>query len=91
MIKDSLIPIVCQEECSEVIQAISKVFRFGLNTEYGNRQSNKKHLEEEIGQLLFSIEQLTEHWGLNPDAVAASYYNKKETYKQWEEYFPKDV
>jgi hypothetical protein len=88
MSKENLPAIVCQEECAEVIQSISKVFRFGLDTEYGNRQSNKRHLEEELGQLAFSIERITELWGLDEDAMSAAYYNKKETFKQWEEYFP---
>lgn len=42
------------EECAEVIQCISKIFRFGIdsvnpkNPEY----TNKMHLTEEVGDLL---------------------------------------
>jgi len=50
---------IAQEECAEVIQAISKVRRFGLTTEH-NGVSNQAHLEEEIGDLMCMIELMVE-------------------------------
>jgi len=88
MLKTDLIPVICQEECAEVIQAISKVYRFGLVRTYEGSKTNKAQLEEEIGQLLFSIEQLVDTWELDNDEIAAGYYNKKETHSNWEQYFP---
>ena len=41
---------ITQEECAEVTQAISKVFRFGFDTVWNN-ETNKQHLEEELGDL----------------------------------------
>lgn len=41
---------ITQEECAEVIQAISKIFRFGFDTVWNN-ETNKEHLEEELGDL----------------------------------------
>lgn len=41
---------ILQEECAEVIQAISKIRRFGLDEVY-NGTTNREHLEEEIGDL----------------------------------------
>lgn len=41
---------IAQEECAEVVRAISKVFRFGLDSEW-NGQTNKEHLEEELGDV----------------------------------------
>ena len=49
--------LITQEECAEVTQAISKVFRFGMNGSY-NGVTNKDHLEEELGDLLCMIELL---------------------------------
>jgi len=48
---------ILQEECAEVIQAVSKIRRFGIdnakpNTEYSNRE----HLEEELGDVLAMID-----------------------------------
>ena len=51
------IMLICQEECAEVAQAISKVFRFGMDDEY-NGVTNREHLEEELGDLLCMIELL---------------------------------
>jgi NTP pyrophosphatase (non-canonical NTP hydrolase) len=48
---------IVQEEAAEVIQAISKVFRFGLDTKW-NGISNREHLEEELGDLQAMIQLL---------------------------------
>ena len=48
---DQEILLITQEECAEVTQAISKVFRFGMDDEY-NGVTNREHLEEELGDLL---------------------------------------
>lgn len=41
---------ITQEECAEVTQAISKIFRFGIDTSWNGR-TNKERLEEELGDL----------------------------------------
>lgn len=41
---------IAQEECAEVVRAISKVFRFGMENTW-NEQTNKEHLEEELGDV----------------------------------------
>ena len=46
--------LICQEECAEVAQAISKVFRFGVDGEHLGA-TNRERLEEEIGDLLFAV------------------------------------
>lgn len=45
---------IAQEECAEVTQAISKVFRFGLSETHKDK-TNKEHLEEEVGDLIAMI------------------------------------
>lgn len=49
---------ITQEECAEVIQAISKIFRFGIHTTW-NGETNLDHLIEEIGDLKAMIHLLT--------------------------------
>ena len=56
---DSEIMLITQEECAEVSQAISKVFRFGMDDEYKGI-TNREHLEEEIGDLMCMIDLLIE-------------------------------
>ena len=48
---------ILQEECAEVIQAISKISRFGLdNLKPGKPKTNREHLEEELGDLMAMID-----------------------------------
>ena len=48
---------IAQEECAEVIQAISKIRRFGLtNSKPGTDYTNQAHLEEELGDMLAMID-----------------------------------
>lgn len=75
---------ILQEECAEVIQAISKVRRFGLQAHHPNRTAtNKEELEEEVGDLLAMIEILTSTGYLDPKLVQAA---KQQKTKKLEEY-----
>ncbi len=48
---------ILQEECSEVIQAVSKIRRFGINNaKPGTEYTNREHLEEELGDMLAMID-----------------------------------
>jgi len=50
---------ILQEECSEVIQAVSKIRRFGLdNSHPTSSQTNIQHLEEELGDVLAMVDLL---------------------------------
>jgi NTP pyrophosphatase (non-canonical NTP hydrolase) len=48
---------ILQEECAEVIQAVSKIRRFGIdNSKQGSGQTNREHFEEEVGDVLAMID-----------------------------------
>lgn len=48
---------ILQEECAEVIQAVSKIRRFGMdNSKPGIDYTNRAHLEEELGDVLAMID-----------------------------------
>ena len=48
---------ILQEECAEVIQAVSKIRRFGMdNSKHNTTQTNREHLEEELGDMLAMID-----------------------------------
>ena len=48
---------ILQEECAEVIQAVSKIRRFGIdNAKPGTEYNNREHLEEELGDMLAMID-----------------------------------
>lgn len=74
--------LISQEECAEVIQAISKVFRFGF-TDVHNGVSNQEHLDEEVGDLLCMIDLMLRYNMINEDAVLAAKDAKLEKLNQW--------
>lgn len=70
------------EECSEVIQAVSKCFRFGIDGQYNDR-TNRARLEEEIGDLLAMIDILEYQGVVNRRALAVHKTNKFEKLRRW--------
>jgi NTP pyrophosphatase (non-canonical NTP hydrolase) len=57
---------ILQEECAEVIQAISKIYRFGLDTEWDG-VTNKQAFVRELGDVLAVIEVLLTETDINID------------------------
>ena len=52
---------ILQEECAEVIQAISKCRRFGMENEYKEGGTQREHLIQEIGDVSLLLELLKAH------------------------------
>jgi NTP pyrophosphatase (non-canonical NTP hydrolase) len=80
--------LITQEECAEIIQAISKSFRFGVHTVY-NGVSNKEHLEEEIGDFLCMLDLLIDNGIVNEDAVISAKNQKLNKLLTWSNIFKK--
>ena len=75
---------IAQEECAEVSQAISKIFRFGPDQiKYNQDKTNREHLEEEIGGLLCMIDILVQKTILSDWNINEARINKLEKLKQW--------
>ena len=79
---DKEIMLIAQEECAEVIQAISKVFRFGMDDTH-NGETNREHLEEEIGDLMCMIDLLIENGIVSESAVMTAKNEKLNKLIQW--------
>jgi NTP pyrophosphatase (non-canonical NTP hydrolase) len=77
--------LITQEECAEVTQAISKVFRFGFDTRYPDMESptNKEKMEEEIGDLLAMIDILVEKCIISDNNINQARKQKKNKLKRW--------
>ena len=73
---------ITQEECAEVTQAISKIFRFGMDTVWNN-ETNKEHLEEELGDVLAMISILQSEGIVREEKVLAAWGNKLEKLSKW--------
>jgi NTP pyrophosphatase (non-canonical NTP hydrolase) len=75
---------ILQEECSEVIQAVSKISRFGLNNyKPGKPKTNREHLEEELGDMLAMICILEKMGIITQDALEIATKAKIEKLKKW--------
>jgi len=83
---DSEVLLIAQEECAEVIQAISKVFRFGMDDEYKG-QTNREHLEEEIGDLMCMIDLLIDQGIVSESAVMTAKNEKLNKLMTWSNIF----
>lgn len=66
------------EECAEVIQAISKILRFGFESTHPNdpTYTNRTHLQEELGDLYCMMDILSQKSIVDHDLVI-SYATKK--------------
>jgi NTP pyrophosphatase (non-canonical NTP hydrolase) len=78
--------LICQEECAEVTQAISKVFRFGFDSEYEGR-TNHQRLTEEIGDLLCMIHLMVEKNIVKEEMILNALLAKKEKLQKWSTIF----
>lgn len=78
--------LICQEECAEVTQAISKVFRFGYDSEYNGR-TNQQRLTEEVGDLLAMIDLMFEASIIDESATNMAAIQKKIKLKKWSNIF----
>jgi NTP pyrophosphatase (non-canonical NTP hydrolase) len=73
---------IAQEECAEVIQAISKVRRFGFESVH-NGKDNREHLEEEIGDLVCMFDLMREKGLIRWDNVIEASEKKREKLRTW--------
>jgi NTP pyrophosphatase (non-canonical NTP hydrolase) len=78
--------LITQEECAEVTQAISKVFRFGMDDEFNN-QTNREHLEEELGDLMCMIDLLIDSGMISESAVMTAKHEKLMKLQTWSNIF----
>jgi len=78
---------ILQEECAEVIQATSKVFRFGLFDTHPDTPSktNTRHLEEELGDVLAMIELLDSHKVISYNNIIQFKQRKFDKLRTWSE------
>jgi len=75
---------ITQEECAEVTQAISKIFRFGFESVHPvTLKSNQASLEEEVGDLLAMVDILVEKCIISDSNVNAARIAKREKLKTW--------
>jgi len=79
---------ITQEECAEVVVAVSKISRFGIdNYKPGKPLTNRQHLEEEVGDLLAMIDLMRDFGVIDMKSVEVARVAKIEKLKQWSNIF----
>jgi NTP pyrophosphatase (non-canonical NTP hydrolase) len=82
--KEHEIMSIFQEESAEVIQAISKIFRFGYDSKHpDSNQTNREHLAEEIGDLIAMVQLAIENKIVDWRDVEIAKDRKFEKLKKW--------
>jgi len=82
---------ILSEECAEVIQAVSKCHRFGMdNYKPGKPKTNRQHLAEELGDLQAMIDLCTGYGLVDREEVQTAANNKIAKLQKWSNIF-KDV
>lgn len=80
--------LILSEECAEVVQAISKCQRFGIdNYKPGKPKSNREHLETEIGDLVAMIVILEELGVIDQYRIHQHSIEKRSKLQQWSNLF----
>jgi len=88
--KENEIMDILQEECAEVIQAVSKVRRFGIdNYKPGKPKTNREHLEEELGDLLAMVDIMLEQDIVSWGNLEVTKKAKIEKLRKWSNIFEK--
>jgi NTP pyrophosphatase (non-canonical NTP hydrolase) len=79
---------ILQEECAEVIQEVSKIRRFGLDTlHYKSGVKHSTMLEMEVGDVLALIDILVDQGVLDRAGLEVATENKKLKLQQWSNIF----
>lgn len=77
------IMVITQEEAAEVIQEISKIFRFGLDEPHRDGQPHRQKLTEELGDLLTMIDLLKDSRVIDHTALEMARQAKVTKLKQY--------
>jgi len=85
--KQKEILVIAQEECAEVIQEISKIFRFGIDNQHKDGMSHRDKLEQEVGDLLAMIDLMVEHQLIDSDNLQTAIQNKQNKLKIWSDIY----
>ena len=75
---------ILQEECAEVVQAISKCRRFGMENTYSKGTgTQREHLVQELGDVTLLIELLQAHQVFTEAELREAQLRKAQKLTQW--------
>lgn len=74
---------ILQEECGELITAVSKVRRFGLDNSYKEGGTQREHLTQEAGDVMLMIYLLVEQGVVTVEELQEASNRKVDKLKKW--------
>jgi NTP pyrophosphatase (non-canonical NTP hydrolase) len=74
---------ILQEECGEVIVAISKCRRFGMENSYKDGGTQREHLIQELGDVTLLIELLKAHKVFTEAELHEAQVRKSQKLTKW--------
>jgi NTP pyrophosphatase (non-canonical NTP hydrolase) len=85
--------LIAQEECAEVTQAISKVFRFGFDSVWpeDSTEDNRIKLQNEVGDLLAMIELMMEKGIIDENQTHQAMLQKKIKLSRWSNIYDNEL
>lgn len=81
------IMVIAQEEAAEVIQEISKIFRFGIDKQHRDGLTHRQKLASEVGDLLAMIDLMVDSRLIDPDAIEMAKQAKVQKLKIFSEIY----
>ncbi len=74
---------ILQEECGELVTAVSKVRRFGMDNEYKDGGTQREHLTQEAGDVTLMIKLLVDSGVFSEQELADAMQRKEDKLKTW--------
>lgn len=76
---------ILAEEAVEIVQAKSKIIRFGIDDRFptGDSPTNRAKLESEVGEFMLLVDILVHHRIISIAGIEAGYGMKKEKMSKW--------
>lgn len=74
---------ILQEECGEVIVAISKIRRFGMDNSYKDGGTQREHLVQELGDVTLLIDLLQAHGVFTEEELHKAQIAKSKKLTKW--------
>jgi NTP pyrophosphatase (non-canonical NTP hydrolase) len=81
--KQREILVITQEECAEVIQEVSKIFRFGIDELHKDGITHQTKLEMEVGDLMCMIDLLITYGLIDQQKIEIAKENKQQKLRKW--------
>ena len=74
---------ILQEECGELVTAVSKIRRFGLDNSYKDGGTQREHLIQELGDVTLLIELLKAHQVFTDQELHEAQLRKSQKFAVW--------